>query len=146
MQTKDHTQRCETHNGEPQEEKIQNLGSKPIINSMKQVVQGDGRKTWKGTKPTLRGVYRDIWGCFLCQIGSIGCTEKLLGSQLGRNLMLPNLWFNFSLVLTTNITPWGSTMAQLKHWYVFGHTHNANNVTRQGECVPYQWYVVQCQN
>ncbi len=65
---------------------------------------------------------------------------------LSRNLMLPNLWFNFGLVLTTNITPWGSTMAQLKHWYVFGHNHNASSVTRQGECVPYSmiymWYNV----
>jgi hypothetical protein len=54
---------------------------------MKQVVQGDGPKTWKkDIEPTLKGVFRDIWGCFLCQIGSIGCTRKLLGYQLGTKL------------------------------------------------------------
>jgi hypothetical protein len=31
-------------------EKSRNLGPKPITNSMKQLVQRDGRKTWKDTK------------------------------------------------------------------------------------------------
>jgi len=37
-------------------------------------------------------------------------------------------------------------MAQLTHWYVFGHNHNANNVTRQRNVYVIQWYAVQCQN
>ncbi len=45
---------------------------------MKQVVQGDGRKTQKDIEPTLKGIFRDIWGCFLCQIGSIGCPRKAI--------------------------------------------------------------------
>jgi hypothetical protein len=31
-------------------ENSSNLGPKPIISSMKQVVKGDGQKTWKNTK------------------------------------------------------------------------------------------------
>jgi hypothetical protein len=39
------------HNGEPEEEKSPNVGPKPITSNMKEVVQGDGQKTWKDTKP-----------------------------------------------------------------------------------------------
>jgi hypothetical protein len=51
VQTKDHTKKQKTHNGEPKEEKSRNLGPKLITNSTKQVVQGGGQKTWKDTKP-----------------------------------------------------------------------------------------------
>jgi hypothetical protein len=37
------------HNGELYKKKWGNLGPKPIISNMKQVVQGDGGKTWKNT-------------------------------------------------------------------------------------------------
>ncbi len=47
VQTKDNTQKCKTHNGEPQEEKTSNPGPKPIT-SWEQLVQGDGWKSWKG--------------------------------------------------------------------------------------------------
>ncbi len=36
--------------GSPKEEKTRNLGDKPIASSIKQVVQEDGKKTWKDTK------------------------------------------------------------------------------------------------
>jgi hypothetical protein len=39
------------HNGEPWKEKSRNLRPKPIISGTKQVVQGDGWKSWKDTKP-----------------------------------------------------------------------------------------------
>jgi hypothetical protein len=33
IQTKDNTQKCKMHNGEPYKEKSSNLGPKPIINT-----------------------------------------------------------------------------------------------------------------
>ncbi len=36
--------------GSLSENKTQNLGPKPITNSMKQIMQGDGPETWKDTK------------------------------------------------------------------------------------------------
>jgi hypothetical protein len=41
VQTKDHTRKCKTYNGEPEEEKTRNLGPNPMTSSTKQVVQGD---------------------------------------------------------------------------------------------------------
>jgi len=40
------------HNGEPYEEKSWNLEPKPIINSTKQIVQGDGWKNLDGLNVT----------------------------------------------------------------------------------------------
>ncbi len=50
VQTKDHTQKCKMHNKEPWKEKIWNLRLEPITSNTKQVVQGDGWKTWKDIK------------------------------------------------------------------------------------------------
>jgi len=44
------------HNGEPYEEKIQNLRSKPITSSTKQVVQGDRQKKPRRT-PSLEEAF-----------------------------------------------------------------------------------------
>jgi hypothetical protein len=38
--------------GSSRRKKKKNLGPKPITSSIKQVVQKDGRKTWKNIKPT----------------------------------------------------------------------------------------------
>jgi hypothetical protein len=44
------------YNGEPKEKKSSYPVTKPITTSTKQVVQGNGRKTWKNIKPTRRGL------------------------------------------------------------------------------------------
>jgi hypothetical protein len=46
--TKDHIQKCSMHNGEPWEQKTQNLGPNPITSSTKQVMQGDGQENMEG--------------------------------------------------------------------------------------------------
>jgi hypothetical protein len=48
IQTKDNTQKCKTHIGEPS-----NVRPKPITNSTKQVVEGDGQKKLGRRTPSL---------------------------------------------------------------------------------------------
>ncbi len=45
------TQKTTPKSAKPEMGKPNNIGPKPIISSTKQVVQGDGWKTWKNTKP-----------------------------------------------------------------------------------------------
>jgi len=62
VQTKDHTQKCKTHNGKLLEEKTLNLKPKPITSSMKQVMQRRWAKKPRRT-PSLEEVFLGHHNC-----------------------------------------------------------------------------------